>query len=161
MDEFVCPAEIEESRSSWNLSFTSFELVIVGPKHLQLLHASCQIKEVSASSGGNLCLLEVLRACWLGVTWWQILLLLHAALFSCVHSRRKCNQHQLLLKTLPQQGESHSELQSRLCINQVLYQLELFFAEVCQNYRCPLKCAYSMRRWLQVSPLSSFFLFDR
>ena len=28
---------------------------------------------------------------------------------SCAHSRRKCNQHQLLLKVLPLQGESHSE----------------------------------------------------
>ena len=32
-------------------------------RHLQLLHASCQIREVSASSGGHLCLLEVMRAC--------------------------------------------------------------------------------------------------
>ena len=30
-------------------------------RHLQLLHASCQIRKVSASSGGHLCLLEVLR----------------------------------------------------------------------------------------------------
>ena len=28
---------------------------------------------------------------------------------SCVHSRRKCSQHQLLLKTVLLQGESHSE----------------------------------------------------
>ena len=73
-------------------------------RHLQLLHASCQIK--AASSGGQLCILEVLRACWRGVTWWRILLLLHAALLSCVHSRRRCNQHQLLSKALPLQGVS-------------------------------------------------------
>ena len=102
-------------------------------RHLQLLHASCQIREVSASSGDHLCLWEVQKACWRGVTWWRILLLLHAALLSCVHSRSKCSQHQLLLKALLLQGESHSELQSRLCIGQVLYQLELFFAQVCQN----------------------------
>ena len=59
-----------------------------------------------------------------------------------LHSRRKCNQHQLLLKALPLQDESHSELQFRLCIGQVLYQLELFFAEVCQNQHCPLECGH-------------------
>ena len=32
-------------------------------RHLQLLHVSCQIREVSASPGGHLCLLEVPRAC--------------------------------------------------------------------------------------------------
>ena len=121
-------------------------------RHLQLLYASFQIREVSASSGGHLCLWEVQRACWRGVTWWQILFLLHAALLCCVHSRRKCSQHQLLLKALLLQGESHSELQSRLCIGQVLYQLELLFAQVCQNQNCPLGCAHSKRRWLEVPP---------
>ena len=47
------------------------------------------------------------------------------------------------------------------CIGQVLYQLELFFGEVCQNQNCPLGCAHSKRRWFKVSPSSSFFLFDR
>ena len=122
-------AEVTESRSSYNLSLTSSGWSLCVHRHLQLLHASCQIWEVSASSGSHLCLLEVLRACWRGVTWWRILLLLHAALLSCVHSRRKCSQHQLLLKALLLQGESHSELQSRLCIGEVLYQLELFFAQ--------------------------------
>ena len=83
---------------------------------------------------------------WNYVTWWRILLLLHAALLSCVNSRRRCSQYELLLKALPLQGESHSELQSRLCIGQVIYQLELFFAEVFQNQNCPLGCAHSKRR---------------
>ena len=34
-------------------------------RHLQLLHASCQIKEVSASSGGYLCLWELADEVWL------------------------------------------------------------------------------------------------
>ena len=42
--------------------------------------------------------------------------------------KKVCSQHQLLLKALLLQGESHSELQSRLCIGQVLYQPELFFS---------------------------------
>ena len=75
--------------------------------------------------------------------------------------KKKVYQRQLLLKALPLQGESHVELQSRLGIGQVLYQLELFFAEACQNQNCPLGCAHSKRRWLEVSPSSSFFLFDR
>ena len=83
-------------------------------RHLHLLPAFYQIREVSASSGGHLCRLEVLRACWQGVTWWRSLLLLHAERLSCIHSRRKCNQHQLLLKTLPLQGEFHSEFHCNL-----------------------------------------------
>ena len=54
-----------------------------------------------------------------------------------------------------------SELQSRLCTDQVLYQVELFYAVICLSQHCPSRCAHSMRRLSKVSPLSSSFLLDR
>ena len=93
-------------------------------------------------------LFEFLKPCWQDMTRWRVVFLFHTAFVSCVYSRRKYSQHQLLLKDFPLQGESHSELKFRLCICQVLYQLELFFAEVCQNLHCPLECAHSMRRFV-------------
>ena len=126
------------------LSYLGWSLCV--HRHLQLLHGSCKIREVSASSGGHLYLLEVLRASH------------RSSFFSSTPEESVTSTN--LFKG-PSSARRVSELQSRLCTFQVLHELELFFAEVCQNQHCPLECAYSIRRWLKVSSLFSFFLFDR
>ena len=48
--------ERTESRSSHSLSFYHLCWSLCVHRHLKLLRVSCQIREVSASSGGHLCL---------------------------------------------------------------------------------------------------------
>ena len=103
-------AENTESRSSKNLSLTSSGLVIVGAEALTIV--ACLLPDK-----GNL---NVIKRSFMPFESAKSLLTrcdLKAnpipARHSCVHFRRKCNQHQLLLKDLPLPGESCSAIFSQ------------------------------------------------
>ena len=159
-DEFVCPGCCRNHRIQIIIELV-FNLIWVGHFGCIGTHNCCMPRADKGS-------LSVIR--WSFNAFWKSWKLadrvwLDGKSYSCftqlfymLTPKESVTSTRFFLKALPLQGESHSKLQSRLCSCQVLCQLDLFFAKVCQNQYCSLECAHSMRRLLNVSPSSSFFL---